>query len=101
MSIAAKVQDVIQHVHKEMPVKDLPKENLNLTFSTELFKKLMANAQSNCASVPKGRRHSEIMKKFALSLLLMVGPSAHKLINMKPSHPSQLLKERLANVINL
>ena len=101
MSIAAKVQDVIQHVHKEMPVadKDPHKENLKLTFSTELFKKLMANAQSNCTSVPKGRTHSEIMKKFSLSLLLMVGPSAYKLINanMPEAFPSLSTVEREAS----
>ena len=64
MSIATKVQDVLQYVHKEIPVAGIDLQEGNSKFSTTLFKKLMTNAQNNCASVPKGRRHSEIMKNF-------------------------------------
>jgi len=46
--------------------------------------------------IPQGRRHNEIMKKFSLSLLLMIGPSAYKLIhtNMPEAFPSLSTVER-------
>lgn len=99
MSIATKVQNVLQYVHKEVPIADMDSHKGNTKFSTELFKKLMTNAQNNCACVPKRRRHSEIMKKFSLSLLLMVGPSAYKLINanMPEAFPSLSTVEREAS----
>ena len=59
----------------------------------------MENAQRNCSIMSQGRRHSEIMKKFSLSLLLMIGPSAYKLmyINMPEAFPSLSTVEREAN----
>ena len=83
---AESVQEQIS-VHEEIESQSFAE--LSKTFSTELFKKLMENAQRNCSIMPQGRRHSEIMKKFSLSLLLMIGPSAYKLMhtNMPEAFP--------------
>lgn len=123
MSIVCKVHDILQNADSEeieTPVKDVndeDKESLQKqmsfedlvdskpctkfckTFSTELFKKLMANTQRNCSTMPQGRRHNEIMKKFSLSLLLMTGPSAYNLIhaNMPEAFPSLSTVQREAN----
>ena len=84
-------------VHEEIESQSFGE--LSKTFSTELFKKLMENAQRNCSIMPQGRRHSEIMKKFSLSLLLMIGPSAYKLmhINMPEAFPLLSTVVREAN----
>lgn len=56
------------------------------------------NAQNNCSSVPQGRRHSEVLKKFGLSVWLAVGSSAYKLLhaNMPEGFPSLSTVEREA-----
>ena len=122
MSIVSKVHDILQNaddvgksspsvcchedaesvqkqisVHEEIESQSFAE--LSKTFSTKLLKKLMENAQRNCSIMPQGRRHSEIMKKFSLSLLLMIGPSAYKLIhiNMPEAFPSLSTVEREAN----
>jgi len=67
-------------------------------FSTTLFNKLLMNAQNNCSSVPQGRRHSEVLKKFGLSVWLTGGSSAYKLLhaNMPEGFPSLSTVEREA-----
>lgn len=62
----------------------------NQGYSTTLFQKLLLNAQENCKLVPKQRLHAEVMKKFSISILLMAGPSAYKLLhaNMPEALPS-------------
>ena len=97
ISIPTRVKNILcQHSLKE--IQDLD-EDQALQFSTELFKKLIENAQSNCRLVPKARRHSEIVKSYSLSLLLMIGPSAYKLIhaNMPEAFPSLSTVEREAS----
>ena len=49
------------------------------------LKKIVENAKKNTAKFPQSRRHDEIIKKFATSLLLYGGPMAYNLIhkNMK------------------
>ena len=62
----------------------------NQAYSTTLFQKLLLNAQKNCELLPKQRRHAEVMKKFAISILLVAGPCAYKLLhaNMPEALPS-------------
>jgi len=59
-------------------------------YSTELYNKLLTNAMNNCSLLPTGRRHNETIKKFSLSLWLIVGPAAYKLLhaNMPEALPS-------------
>ena len=65
-------------------------------YSTELFNKLLTTAMNNCSLLPTGRRHSETIKKFSLSLWLIVGPAAYKLLhaNMPEALPSLSTVER-------
>ena len=103
-SIVSKVQDILQNAEMQTPAeefyedvesiqKEIPADFHEVeskpSLSTELFKKLMVNAQKNCSMIPQGRRHNEIMKKFSLSLLLMTGSCAYKLIhtNMPEAFP--------------
>jgi len=98
ISIPTKVQEILQQYSKESP--DVEKdEDQELKFSTELFKKLIENAQNNCRLVPKARRHNEIVKSYSLSLLVMVGPSSYNLIhaNMPEAFPSLSTVEREAS----
>ena len=99
ISIPIKVQEILQHSStKESPDVDKD-EDQAFKFSTELFKKLIDNAQNNCSLVPKARRHNEIVKSYSLSLLVMIGPSAYKLIhaNMPEAFPSLSTVEREAS----
>jgi len=123
MSIVCKVHDILQNADStemetsaeaandedeksqqiqtlvEDPFDSAPSTKFSNALSTELFKKLMTNAQRNCSTMPQGRRHNEIMKKFSLSLLLMTGPSAYKIIhsNMPEAFPSLSTIQREAN----
>ena len=56
------------------------------TFSKEI----VDNAEKNTAKFPQSRRHDEVIKKFATSLLLYGGPMAYILIhkNMETALPS-------------
>lgn len=49
--------------------------------------------------MPKARRHNEIVISYSLSLLVMIGPSAYKLIhaNMPEAFPSLSTMEREAS----
>jgi len=98
ISIPTKVQEILQQYSKESPDVEND-EDQELKFSTELFKKLIENAQNNCRLVPKARRHNEIVKSYSLSLLVMVGPSSYKLIhaNMPEAFPSLSTVEREAS----
>ena len=99
ISIPIKVQEILQHSStKESPDVDKD-EDQAFQFSTELLKKLIDNAQNNCSLVPKARRHNEIVISYSLSLLVMIGPSAYKLIhaNMLEAFPSLSTVEREAS----
>ena len=45
------------------------------------FKQLLRNAENNVSKYPNQRRHDEIIKKFACSLLLYAGPMAYNFIH--------------------
>ena len=59
-------------------------------FSTVLFRELLYSANENCKRVPQARRHTEIVKKFSLSVLLRIGSSGYELLhkNMPEALPS-------------
>ena len=71
----------------------------NEYFSTTLFKQLLLNAHKNCSHLPQGRRHSEVIKKFSLFLLLTMGPSAYELLqkNLPEALPSLSTVQREVN----
>ena len=48
---------------------------------TPVLKQLVSNAQKNAERLPSGRRHSEIIKKFATSLLIYAGPLAYDFLH--------------------
>jgi len=54
------------------------------------LQQIFANAQRNSQHVPKQRRHTEVIKKFAMSVLFMAGPAAYDLLhqNMPEALPS-------------
>ena len=62
----------------------------SVRYSTSLFQSLLSNALNNVNQVPKRRRHSEVMKKFAISLLFTAGSLAYELVhkNMPEAFPS-------------
>jgi len=67
---------------------------------TELFKKLMANAQQNCSMIPQDRRHNEINKEIFPIFTTDDWPIClYKLIhaNMPEAFPSLSTVEREAN----
>jgi len=59
-------------------------------FSTSLFRELLRTASENCKRVPQARRHTEIVKKFSLSVLLRIGSTGYELLhkNMPEALPS-------------
>ena len=90
MSFLTNIEDVLQ-------IKSTTGETpMVKNYSTELFNKLLTNAKNNCSSLPTGRRHNETIKKFSLSLWLIVGPSAYKLLhaNMPEALPFLSTVER-------
>ena len=93
MSFLTNVEDVLNEAQIKSTTVETP---IVKNYSTELFNKLLTNAKNNCSSLPTGRRHNEIIKKFSLSLWLMVGPSAYKLVhaNMPEALPSLSTVER-------
>ena len=46
-----------------------------------LFNHLLRNAESNSQKVPKNRRHDEVIKKFATSLLIYAGPLTYNFLH--------------------
>ena len=74
----------IQHTsfHKEQVNED---SNL-----CPLLKKLLRNATLNASRLPKQRRHEEVLKKFATSLLIYSGPLAYEFVhrNLPEALPS-------------
>ena len=44
---------------------------------TPILKQIVANAEKNASKLPHGRRHPEIMKKFATALFIYAGPLAY------------------------
>ena len=57
---------------------------------TPVLKQLLLNAEKNIEKVPKHRRHSDILKKFATALLIYAGPLSYEFIhsNMPEALPS-------------
>lgn len=57
---------------------------------TPVLKQLLLNAEKNIERVPKHRRHSDILKKFATALLIYAGPLSYEFIhsNMPEALPS-------------
>ena len=62
-----------------------------------LLKHLMPNAEKNVQKISKQRRHNELLKKFAASLLLFVGPLSYEFIhrNMPEALPSLRSVQRI------
>jgi len=74
-------------------LKDLQppiKQSSEGQFSTAFFQQLLQNAYNNCSHLPHSRRHSEVVKKFSLSLLLRAGSTGYQLLhkNMPEALPS-------------
>ena len=45
------------------------------------FQQLLQNAHNNSSHLPHSRRHSEVIKKFSLSLLLQTGSTGYQLLH--------------------
>ena len=45
------------------------------------FKQIISNAEKNALKQPHGRRHSEVVRKFATSLFLYAGSMAYNLVH--------------------
>ena len=88
--IVDKVSKVLEHF-TPLPSADKGSDStLTEQFSMSLFRELLSTACDNCKCVPQARRHTEIMKKFSLSVLLRIGSSGYKLLrkNMPETLPS-------------
>ena len=92
-----KIENVMQRhpeLHKVVTNVDTQLKQLSLNDCESnfcpLFKQLLANAYNNANKTPTSRRHDEIIKKFATSLLIYAGPMAYDLIhrNMPTALPS-------------
>lgn len=90
-TIVKKIDDIVQN---SPLLSNLIKENSQHTnasgFSTSLLQQLFTNAQNNVQHLPKQRRHTEVIKKFSMSMLFMAGPTAYDLLhkNMPEAMPS-------------
>lgn len=76
-TIVKKIDDIVQN---SPLLSNLIKENSQHTnasgFSTSLLQQLFTNAQNNVQHLPKQwRRHTEVIKKFSVSVLFMAGPT--------------------------
>ena len=62
-----------------------------------LLKHLMSNAEKNVQKMPKQRRHNELLKKFATSLLIFAGPLSYEFVhrNMPEALPSLRSVQRI------
>lgn len=84
----------------DMVLKDLQpkKQSDKKQFSTAFFQQLLQNAYNNCSHLPQSRRHSEVVKKFSLSLLLRTGSTGYQLLhkNMPEALPSLSTVQREA-----
>jgi len=88
---AEKINTFIQNTPLFISLAKENNEYINIgQFSTSLMRHLIENAQSNTNHLPKQRRHMEVVKKFAMSLLFMAGPAAYGLLhkNMPEALPS-------------
>ena len=65
-----------------------------------LLKQLMINAEKNVQRLPKQRRHDELLKKFATSLLIFAGPISYDFVHQKMPEaiPSLRTVQRLISV---
>ena len=71
-------------------IKENCQHNNAIEFSTSLLQQLFKNAQNNAEHLPRQRRHTEVIKKFSMSMLFMAGPAAYDLLhqNMPEALPS-------------
>ncbi len=76
-----------QEATKEEPSK------LSLTM---VLKQIVSNAERNAERLPAGRRHSEVVKKFATSLFIYAGASAYSFLqqNLRHALPSMRTIQR-------
>ena len=58
-------------------IKEPPAANSALT---PVLKQIISKAERNAQCLPKGRRHSEVLKKFATSLFIYAGPLAYNFL---------------------
>ena len=80
------VKEIDVVVQRNPVLSNLLKENcqhINTSgFSTSLLQQIFTNAQRNAQHVPRQRRHTEVIKKFSMSVLFMAGPAAYVILNM-------------------
>ena len=88
------VKEAVMVLRDLQPTKHSDKSQ----FSTTLFQQLLQNAHNNCSHLPHSRRHSEVIKKFSLSLLLRTGSTGYQLLhkNMPEALPSLSTVQREA-----
>ena len=68
-------------------IKENCQHNNAIKFLTSLLQQLFKNAQTNVEHLPGQRRHTEVIKKFSISMLFMAGPEAYDQ-NMPEALPS-------------
>ena len=71
------VKEAVTVLKDLQPTKRFDKRS----FSAILFQQLLQNAHNNCSHLPHSRRHSEVIKKFSLSLLLRTGSTGYQLLH--------------------
>lgn len=82
-----RLASLLQHL-KQYNFQD---DNVQQTESgyAPLLKQMVKNAERNAMRLPKGRRHTEILKKFCTSLFIYAGPLAYEFIqqNLREALP--------------
>ena len=90
-TIAKEINDIVKgNPSLSNLIKENGQHNNAKEFSTSLLQQLFKNAQTNAEHIPKQRRHTEVIKKFSMSMLFMAGPAAYDLLhqNMPEALPS-------------
>ena len=90
-TIAKEINDIVKgNPSLSNLIKENCQHNNAIEFSTSLLQQLFKNAQTNAEHLPRQRRHTEVIKKFSMSMLFMAGPAAYDLLhqNMPEALPS-------------
>ena len=71
--------DLVKTINEQLKHESKPTSSSFTSFPI-MLQHLIKNAEKNAVKAPKGRRHLEVIKKFAISLFIYTGPMAYKFL---------------------
>ena len=91
------VVDEIERLTEVLSTLRIQESNV-LSFSPVL-RQIIANSERNATALPQGKRHSEVLKKFATALFICMGPLAYELLqrNLHQALPSLRTIQRIVH----